>query len=171
MPAAYDFGQGFDHKKGKQETPAAFQALTCYLQLGRERSQKKVAEVLGESLSIVHQYAKRYAWRERAAAYDADQMQARFSEVRQQRESEHRAAILRFRDDQARRARAMGKLAELMLELTEDKLMAMRDAGELPSEQQLSNLAKTVATLSDTSMQLEATALGVDELLENALEP
>lgn len=169
MPA-YDFGQGYDHKRGKQESPAAFEAFTCYLQLGRERSHKRVAEVIGDNLPIIAQYAKRYAWRERAAAYDADRMQDRFAEARKEREEQHRQAILKFRDDQARRARAMGKLAELMLELTEDKLLAMRDAGELPSEQQISNLAKTVATLADTSMNLEATALGVEELLDAQLE-
>lgn len=170
MPAIYEFGQGYAHKKGKAETPAAYEAFTCYLQLGRQRSHKKVAEIVGETVRIVQQYAQRYAWRERAAAWDADQMEQRFAEVRKDREAEHRAAILKFRDDQARRARAMGRLAELMMALTEEKLQAMQAAGELPSEQQLSNLAKTVATLSDTSMNLEATALGVDELLEVQLD-
>lgn len=170
MPAIYEFGQGYAHKKGKAETPAAYEALTCYLQLGRQRSHKQVAEIVGEPVRIIQQYATRYAWRERAAAWDAEQMQERFNEARKGREEAHRAAILKFRDDQARRARAMGGLAELLLELTREKVEAMRAAGELPSEQQLSNLAKTVATLSDTSMNLEATALGVDELLEVQLD-
>ena len=151
--AAWDLGEGFEHKKGVRETPAAFEAFTVYLQLGRARTHKAVADVLGETMNNVRQYAKRYAWRERAAAYDAAQAQDRFADVKKEQEEQHRLAIMRFRDDQARRAKAMGGLAELMLELTRDKLEAMRAAGELPSEQQLSNLAKTVATLADTSMQ------------------
>ena len=63
----------------------------------------------------------------------------------------------------------MGDLADLMMDLTAEKLQAMRAAGELPSEQQIANLAKTVASLADMAMNLKATALGVDDLVE-ALE-
>jgi|TARA_Y100000289_G_scaffold31047_1_gene30730 tRNA(Ile)-lysidine synthase TilS/MesJ len=168
--ADWDLGQGFAHKKGKVETASAYEAFTLYLNLGTRRSQRQVATILNVSLKTVETYSKRYAWRERAAAYDADAIKKRFKEVAQNREEEHRKAIAKFRDDQARRAKAMGNLAELMLDLTQEKMQAMRAAGELPSEQQLSNLAKTVATLSETSMNLEAAALGVDELLETHLD-
>lgn len=168
--ALWDFGAGYEHKRGKSETPRAYEAFVTFLQLGRERNLPAVAKILSETRANVEQWSKRYAWRERSAAYDAAHIATRFEEVRNQREEEHRKAIKKFRDDQARRARAMGNLAELMLDLTQEKLMAMRAAGELPSEQQLSNLAKTVATLSDTSMNLEAAALGVDELLEAHLD-
>lgn len=168
--AVWDFGTGYDHKSGRAETPAAYEGFVTYLQLGRTRNHKTVADMLRQNLKTVEQWAKRYAWRERAAAYDAAHVVRRFEEIKAEREEQHKEAIRKFRDDQARRAKAMGNLAELMLELTQEKLMAMRAAGELPSEQQLSNLAKTVATLSDTSMNLEAAALGVDELLEAHLD-
>lgn len=168
--ADWDFRQGYGHKSGKVESAGAYEAFTCYINLGKPRTQRQVAVILDISLKTVETYAKRYAWTERAAAYDAHQMSKRFEEVKNTREEEHRKAIAKFRDDQARRAKAMGNLAELMLELTQEKMHAMRAAGELPSEQQLSNLAKTVATLSETSMNLEAAALGVDELLESHLD-
>lgn len=168
--ADWDFRQGFGHKKGKVESANAYEAFTCYLNLGKRRSQRQVAVILDVPMKTVETYAKRYAWSDRAAAYDAHQMKKRFEEVRNNREEQHREAIAKFRDDQARRAKAMGNLAELMLDLTQEKMQAMRAAGELPSEQQLSNLAKTVATLSETSMNLEAAALGVDELLESHLD-
>ena len=167
--AAWEHQQGYEHAAGVKESAAAYEAFVCYLELGRKRTMKKVAKIVGEPEPMISQYGKRYAWTKRAAAWDADQIRQRFDEVRKKREEEHREAILKFRDDQARRARAMGGLAELMLDLTQEKLLAMQAAGELPSEQQLSNLAKTVATLSDTSMNLEATALGVEELLDGAL--
>ena len=167
--AAWDFQSGYENAPGKIETPPAYEAFVCYLELGRKRTFKKVAKILNEKELIVNQYAKRYAWTKRAAAYDAANIKERFDEIRKQREQEHKEAILKFRDDQARRAKAMGNLAELMLDLTHDKMLEMQDQGQLPSEQQLSNLAKTVATLSETSMNLEATALGVEELLEGAL--
>lgn len=168
--AEWDLGQGFAHKKGKVETANAYEAFTVYLNLGKRRSQKQVCAVLNTPIKTIETYSKRYAWRERSAAWDANEIKKRFDEVRQDREEEHRKAIAKFRDDQARRAKSMGNLAELMLDLTQEKMQAMRAAGELPSEQQLSNLAKTVATLSETSMNLEAAALGVDELLETHLD-
>ena len=53
-----------------------------------------------------------------------------------------------------------------MMDLTREKIQAMQAAGQLPSEQQISNLAKTVASLADMAMNLKATALGVDELMD-----
>lgn len=164
------YGRGFDAAKGKKETPAAYEALTCYLQLGKERSHKAVAAVLGRATSQLKTWSRLYSWKARTAAYDAAQIKDRFKEAREESEAKHKAAILRFRDDQARRARGMGNLAELLMDLTQEKVEAMRAAGELPSEQQLSNLAKTVATLGETAMNLEAAALGVEELMDSELD-
>lgn len=163
-------GLGFESRAGKAETPAAYEALTCYLQLGKSRSHKSVASVLGRATSQIKTWSRLYNWKMRTAAYDAAQIKDRFKEAREANEAQHRAAILRFRDDQARRARGMGNLAELLMDLTREKVEAMRAAGELPSEQQLSNLAKTVATLGECSMNLEAAALGVEELMDSDLD-
>lgn len=169
MAHNWEHNQGFEHKRGKQESPAAFEAFTAFLQLGNKRNQQTVCEITGQSRNMVRIWSKEYAWKDRAAAYDGYMMAQRFNEVRADSEAKHKQAIIRFRDDQARRARAMGNLAELLLDLTREKVEAMRAAGELPSEQQLSNLAKTVATLGETSMNLEAAALGVEELLDAEL--
>lgn len=170
MAHPWTFGHGFETKRGRKESPAAYEALTCYLELGANRSHKQVAAILGRHLSQLKTWSRNYSWKDRTAAYDAHQIQNRFKESRAENEAKHRAAILKFRDDQTRRARGMGQLAELLMELTQEKVEAMRAAGELPSEQQLSNLAKTVATLGETSMNLEAAALGVEELMEADLD-
>ena len=163
--AIYELNQGLTGRN-KRETPEAFEAFTIYLELGRGRSAAKVASVLGCSTANVQKWQKRNKWTDRAAHYDADRVKEDFKEVREKRAKEHKAAIERFRKEQERRARGMGDLADLMMELTSEKLMAMRAAGELPSEQSISNLAKTVASLADMAMNLQATALGVDELVE-----
>ena len=163
--AIYDHNQGLD-KKGKRETPEAFEAFTVYLELNRERSAAKVARILGCSAQNIQNMMKRNNWTKRAAAYDADRVKENFAEVRKEREEKHKRAIKKFREEQERRAQGMGELADLMMELTADKLQAMRAAGELPSEQSISNLAKTVASLADMAMNLQATALGVDELVD-----
>lgn len=164
--AKYDVGQGFEGKKGKFESPKAFEAFTAYLQLGRERTIQKVATFMGVSKSNVATMAQSYGWKDRAAEFDADQVKATFAEVRKDKQEAQKKAIRKFRDEQLRRAQGMGDLADLMMDLTSEKLQAMRAAGELPSEQQISNLAKTVASLADMAMNLQATGLGVDELVD-----
>ena len=164
--AKYDVGQGFKGKPGKFESPKAFEAFTAFLQLGRQRTIQKVADFMGVSKSAIVTMSRNYAWKDRAAEYDADQVKATFADVRKEKQEAQKRAIRKFRDEQLRRAEGMGDLADLMMDLTSEKLQAMRAAGELPSEQQISNLAKTVASLADMAMNLQATGLGVDELVD-----
>lgn len=160
--AIYDWNEGHS----KRETAAGFEAFQIYLELGRERSAVKVAKVLGIRPESIHSFRKKYNWVERAAAYDADLVKERFKAAREAKAAQHKSQIEKFRREQERRAEGMGELADLMMELTREKMQAMRAAGELPSEQQIANLAKTVTSLADTAMNLQATALGVDELVE-----
>ena len=163
--AIYDYDQGLTGRN-RSETAAAFEAFQVYLELGHDRSARKVAEVLGTAPDNMSKFCKRNNWVARAAAYDADKIKEDFRAVREARAKHHKKAIEKFRVEQERRAHGMGELADLMMELTTEKLQAMRAAGELPSEQSISNLAKTVASLADMAMNLQATALGVDELVD-----
>lgn len=162
----------YEHNKGPKkygagkESAQGFEVFTAYLQLGRQRTVKKAAKIVGISQNTAEHLAKRFCWSERAAAYDGDQMKTRFEEVRKERERKHRDEINQFRERQATRAIAMGDLADLMLDMTTEKLTAMRAAGEHISEQSIAQVARTVASLADMSMQIQATALGIDDLNE-----
>lgn len=151
------------------ETPKAYEAFTAYLELGRERTLKSVAKLLDITWAACANYSKKYSWQERAADYDADKVRSRFSEVRREKEEEHRVAIRLFREAQERRAKSLGELGDLMLDVATEKIEAMRAAGETISEHSLANIAKTVASLHEMSMNLGAAALGIDEL-EAALD-
>ena len=152
------------------ESPAAFANFTAYCELGPEiRTIRKAAEITGAKLDAAERQASKWKWQARAAEHDAHQVRIQFQAIKSQREHQQREKIAAFRNEQERRAHAMGDLADLMMDLTAEKLQAMRAAGELPSEQQIANLAKTVASLADMAMNLKATALGVDDLVE-ALE-
>lgn len=164
MPNSWDHKQGYGHKLGKSESAKAYKAFTCYLELGDQRSLRKVEAILGMGFNHLQDFQKHYAWTDRAAAYDAAQVKARFNEVRGNHAREHRAAIEAFRIEQERRAESMGMLADLMLDMTMDKLNAMRAGGEYISEQSIANVSRTVASLAEMSMNLKATALGVDDL-------
>lgn len=162
----YDHNKGPKKKGAGRETHTGFEAFTAYLLLGRERNISKTAKIVGISYNTCKDLSQRFCWPERAAAYDADQIKARFAEVKKAREKKHREEIDEFRHRQHTRAIAMGDLADLMLDMTADKLNAMRAAGEHISEQSISNVARTVASLADMSMQIQATALGIDDLNE-----
>jgi hypothetical protein len=54
------------------ETSRPYDAFVKYLELGPQRSQRKVAEAIGKSTTIVCRWATKYNWRERALAYDDD---------------------------------------------------------------------------------------------------
>lgn len=164
--AIYDHNEGPKKYGAGRESPQGFEAFTAYLQLGRQRTVGKAADVSGISLNTCKDLAKRFCWAKRVAQWDADQMKARFEEVRRERETRHRDEINKFRERQASRAIAMGDLADLMLDMTTDKLQAMRAAGEHISEQSIAQVARTVASLADMSMQIQATALGIDDLNE-----
>ena len=154
-------------KPVRNESPAAFRNFTCFCELGPElRTSRRVAEITGVDPRTCEKQSAKYKWLSRAAEYDAHQVRVQFAAVKAQREHQQREKIVAFRNEQERRAHAMGDLADLMMDLTADKLQQMRAAGELPSEQQIANLAKTVASLSDMAMQLKATALGVDDLVD-----
>ncbi len=172
--AAYDYNEGFDKASGRgkkplEESAKAYEAFVTYCELGRERSTGKTAKVVGCSSSTLSKYYQRYNWKERSAFYDADKVKERFKDVRAEKEAHHRRQIQIFRDDQERRAKALGNLGDLMLDVAVEKIENMRAAGDQISEQSLSNIAKTVASLHEMSMNLGATALGIDEL-EAALD-
>lgn len=166
--AIYDHNKGFDRgsKDRVSESPEAYGYFTIYMELGRERSYGRVGEMTGTTEGNIRKFSKRYNWRERCAQYDADKVRATFADAREENRKKHHEAIKRFRNEQMNRAQGMGDLADLMMELTAEKLQAMRAAGELPSEQSISNLAKTVASLADMAMNLQATGLGIDELVD-----
>lgn len=173
--AIYDHNTGFDKSKSRSkngaliESAKAYECFVIYLELGRDRNLETVAKISGASIAGIRKYCQRYNWRERSAAYDADKVRDRFKDVRSEREEKHRKQIKIFRDDQERRAKALGELGDLMLDIATEKIESMRAAGETISEQSLSNIAKTVASLHEMSMNLGATALGIDEL-EAALD-
>ncbi|NJO07457.1 MAG: hypothetical protein HC876_19170 [Chloroflexaceae bacterium] len=68
------------------EGASAFAAAQTYFAMGRQRSQRRVAEQCQHSLSIVQRWAKRHRWMERARAYDTYCGQQRAAKLRQQHE-------------------------------------------------------------------------------------
>lgn len=94
------------HKQPK-ETGKAFEAFKVYLTLGPTRLLKQVAAQVKKNHKLIEQWSARWAWVERAAAWDA----------------EHDAALF---EDMAKAAKAANlkhlKLAEQLVALGIDRL-------------------------------------------------
>ncbi len=153
-------------KPGKRETSEAYRCFRIYLELGPDRSVKNVSDISGSKYETCKAYNSKYAWSHRAAAYDAHVISTWSKEARDEFESKHKKALEKFRKDQQRRAEGLGKVADLLIEVTTGTLEDMVASGEPVDRQQLASVASTAAKLSDAAMNVAAAALGVDDLIE-----
>lgn len=151
---------------GKRETAKAYRVFRVYLELGCNRTVKTAADIAGENPEVCRQFSSRYNWQARTAAYDAHMVSLWGQEVREEFETTHKKELMKFRKDQQRRAEKLGKVADLLIEVTTETLEDMVASGEPVDRNQLAAIATTAAKLSDAAMNTAAAALGVDDLME-----
>ena len=149
-----------------QESAASFKAFKVYLELGRDRNHQTIADVTGSPVTSVATWATRFKWQERAVLYDVHMVEKWSVEVRDEFESRHKTELMKFRKDQQRRAEKLGKVADLLIEVTTGTLEDMVQSAEPVDRAQLAAIANTAAKLSDAAMNTAAAALGVDDLME-----
>ena len=164
----WEYGNGLE--AGRKETQNAYRAFRVYLELGSQRTAKQVAEIASESINNVHNWATRYNWTERSAYYDAHQVSLWGQQVKEEFETTHKEELLKFRKDQQRRAVSLGKVADLLIEVTSAKLEQMISEDDLIDSAQLAAVARTAGSLSEAAMNTAAAALGIDDLIE-AINP
>ena len=116
-------------RPGKRETNEGYRCFRIFLELGPERSIKNVADVSGAKYETVKAYSSKYNWPQRAAAYDAHVIRTWSQEAREEFESRHKKELEKFRDQQ-RRAERLGKVADLLIEVTTGTLEDMVASGE-----------------------------------------
>lgn len=163
----WDFKEG---GRGFRETPAAYRTFQAYLHLGPKRTLAAAAKVLGIPAKRLSDYSSRYCWPERTAAHDAAQVKKWAQEVREDFETSHKAELLKFRQEQQRRAKGLGEVADLLINVTRRTLEEM-DQQQVPVEpEQLAAVCRTAAALADAAMNTGAAALGVDDLID-AINP
>ena len=159
----WDYGNGFERGR---ETPEAYRCFKIFLQLGRERSLQMAADVAQCKEEKLRQYSSKYNWTERAAYHDAHMVEQWGKQVEEQFENTHKKELLKFRKDQQRRAESLGKVADLLIEVTADSLEQLIASGEAIDTNQLAAVARTAGALSEAAMNTAAAALGVDDLME-----
>ena len=159
----WDYGNGYESGK---ETTEAYRCFKVFLQLGRERTLTLAADVAQVKVDKLRQYSSKYNWTERASYHDAHMVEEWGRQVEDQFENTHKKELLKFRKNQQRRAESLGKVADLLIEVTTGTLEDMIASGERVDTQQLAAVARTAGALSEAAMNTAAAALGVDDLME-----
>ena len=152
------------------EEPAAdYAALLQHRDLGPGRSLSQAAALTGLSESTLRRIAKRWDWPTRLEAYDAAFLYRIASAGAEVAEDRHRQQLLEFRDAQHSRADRLATAAERLMKLVVESVNAHLETGTLLQPGQLGAALGAAARALEASGSTAATALGVDELMEQLL--
>jgi len=157
-------------EEGLKETAKAYESFVLYLELGRNRTKRKVAEIQGENLANIRRYADINNWEYRTAKYDAWKIRQAAKQAHKEYESKHKTDLMAFREAQQRRAEGLGLVSDLLIEVTTTSLQEMIASGESINAQQLAAVARTAGALAESAMNTGAAALGIDDLID-AIDP
>ena len=152
------------------EEPAAdYAALLRHRDIGPGRSLRQAAIVTGLSESTLRRLSKRWDWATRLAAYDAEFLCRVASASAGAAEDRHCQQLLEFRDAQQLRADRLATAAERLMQLVMESVQVHLEAGTLLQPGQLGTALSSAARALDASGSTAATALGIDQLLEQLL--
>jgi hypothetical protein len=154
-------------RNGQIESTRSFQFFVdYYLPLGPTRSAKSAARAAGAPSNTLQKYSADGDWPERARAWDAHNASQWRTEEDAKAKAAYQGELRKFREDQQKRARALGRVADLMICATTRTLEEMEASGGLIDPEQLATVARASASLVEVSMNTAAAALGVSDVLE-----
>ena len=151
------------------EPADAFEQLLLYRDLGPSRQFSQTADLVCCSESTLRRRAEQWNWDERLADYDSAMLQ-QASEARTEAELDrYKDQLETFRQEQLSRAQMVGDRAEELLALVERSLQHHLDAGTMLQLRELPSVMAAACKALEGAMNIEATALGVAELLDQQL--
>ena len=151
------------------EPAADFSALLVHRDAGPGRTLRTTAMQVGRSESTLRRVAARWNWAERLQAFDSAVLQKVAAAGVRAAEDRHREQLLAFRDTQQRRAEQLGATAELLMEFVVDSVRQHLSTGTVLQPGQLAAALGAAARSLEASGSTAATALGVDELMEQLM--
>ena len=152
------------------EEPAAdFSALLIHRDAGPGRTFAATAKQIGRSETTLRRLASRWNWSDRLQAFDSAVLQKVAAAGARAAENRHREQLLTFRDTQHRRAEQLGATAELLMEFVVSSVRQHLSAGSLLQPGQIAAALGSAARALEASGSTAATALGVDELMEQLI--
>ena len=148
------------------EPSDSFEQLLLHRNFGPCRQFSQTADVVGCSESTLRRRADHWNWSERLADYDSGQLKT-VSDARTEAELErYEEQLETFRQEQLSRARQVGETADALLALVERSLSHHLEAGTVLHGRELPSVMAAVCKALEGAMNIEATALGVSELLD-----
>ena len=148
------------------EPADAFEQLLLHRDFGPSRQFSQTADVVGCSESTLLRRAEQWNWVERLADYDSGMLQ-QASEARTKEDLErYKHQLEAFRQEQLARARTVGDRAEELLGMVERSVRHHLEAGTVLQGRELPSVMAAACKALEGAMNIEATALGVAQLLE-----
>ena len=148
------------------EPADAYEQLLIHRDLGPGRLFRQTAELAGCSESTLRRRAEQWKWKERLASYDSDLLDQLSIEGRDESLERFQISLQLFREDQLQRAKGVGDLAEEMLALAKQSLCQQLEDGVILRGRELPAVLSAVVRAMEGAMNIEASALGVSELME-----
>ena len=149
------------------EPSDAFAQLVVHRDAGPTRLYRETADLTGASESTLRRRAERWSWQRRLDIYDAEllrQMEMLSTEDALRRHAEQ---LKKFRDIQLERAHRLGELADELMGFIHYSLLQHQHNGLVLQGREISSLLASSCKSLEASMDIEAVALGVSELLED----
>ena len=112
---------------------------------------------------------KKWCWRKRLDDYDTEILKKMELESTADALQRYKKQLAEFRDLQLDRARRLGKLADEMMEFVRYSLLRYQEKGLILHGREFSAVLTSSSKAMEISMNTEATALGITELLDQDL--
>ena len=154
----------FDQLPG--EPAEVFEQLLIHRDLGPGRLFRQTAELVGCSESTLRRRSEQWQWVERLKAYDAALLDQINSDGHSQAVKRHEQQLKELRDEQLSRAERVGKLADELMALLKQSFKQQMDECVMLRSRKISSVLSATCKSLEGAMNIEATALGVSELLE-----
>ena len=152
------------------EPADSFAQLLVHRDAGPARLYRETAIVTGSSESTLRRRAERWDWQKRSDAYDSAMLKTIESESTEQSLRRQAEQLRNFRDIQLDRSRRLGALADSLMEFVRHSLVQHQENGLILNGRELQSVLSSSSKAMEVSMNTEATALGVTELLERYLD-
>lgn len=163
----YAFRRGYRVRDaGRHETAAQFACFQQYLALGPGRNIKQLQGVCDHAHSTMTEWARKFQWERRVAAWSKDQMAMTLRQSSKIDRDAHRAAIVEFRQNSERQARLMSRVSEDLVRILGKRIEEAERSKEKIPLHQIGGLLRAAASLTEQSRESWGNALGITELLD-----
>ena len=149
------------------EPSEAFAQLLIHRDAGPSRLYRETAVVTGSSESTLRRRAERWSWQKRLDDYDAALLRQMEIGSTQDALRRHAEQLKKFRDIQLERAHRLGELADELMAFIHHSLLQHQQNGLVLQGREISSLLASSCKSLEASMDIEAVALGVSELLDD----